>query len=327
MIFTKKNDNTDNIEFLTLEESSQLVDINSIPVIESDNYYFIDYDTISPIREAYDLSVEDIVSTLKYNNLIESNIIVNIEDSNLIEDKSLLEEYNNYQVYSVPSNSIESLVIDEAFDEYENTHDETILDTIVDNYEEIINEAINLRKMKGRHKETFVFSKDGNVKNTEVAKITGDGTEPYTAFKTIKFKIDKNKIPDINAVRNMYKQAASDGKINSVNKQGDNTVTTVKDGTITTNTYTPKENGKYEVKTTVKKKNPNYGKGTLNKAALGVTAGGLALGAAALNRKRISRGISKLNNKLKFYRDKRNSGPIVAKIKQMIRKLQAKLSR
>lgn len=63
------------------------------------------------------------------------------------------------------------------------------------------------------------------------------------------------------------------------------------------------------------------------KAALGVTAGGLALGAAALNRKRIARGISKLNNKLKFYRDKRNSGPIIAKIKQMIRKLQDKLQR
>lgn len=209
---------------------------------------------------------------------------MNIEDSNLIEDESLLEEYNNYQVYSVPSNSIESLVIDEVFDEYENTHDEAILDIIIDNYEDTINEAINLRKMKGRHKETFVFSKDGNVKNTEVAKITGDGTEPYTAFKTIKFKIDKNNIPDIGSVHNMYKQA-------------------------------------------VKKKNPNYSKGTLNKAALGVTAGGLALGAAALNRKRIARGISKLNNKLKFYRDKRNSGPIVAKIKQMIRKLQAKLSR
>lgn len=322
MIYAQKKTTTD---ILTLEESSQLFDINSIPVIEHNDYYSIDYDTISSIRESYDLSVEEIVSILEQSNSID-NIVVNIEDSNLIEDESLLEEYNNYQVYSVPSNSIESLVIDEAFNEYENTYDETILDDIIDNYEDIINEAINLKKMKGRHKETFVFGKDGNVKNTEVVKYTGDD-EPYTAFKTLRFKIDKEDIPDINAVHNKYKQAISNRKINSVDKQGNNTVTTVKDGTITTNTYTPKENGKYEVKTTVKKKNPNYGKGTLNKAALGVTAGGLALGAAALNRKRIARGISKLNNKLKFYRDKRNSGPIVAKIKQMIRKLQAKLSR
>ena len=322
MIYTQKKTITDT---LTLEESSQLIDINSIPVIEHNGYYSIDYDTISSIRESYNLSVEEIVSILEQFNSID-NIVVNIEDSNLIEDESLLEEYNQYQVYSVPNNSIESLVIDEAFDEYENTYDETILDDIIDNYENIINEAINLRRMKGRHTQTYVFNKDGNVKNTEVVKFTGDD-EPYTAFKTLRFKIGKDDIPDFNAIHNSYKQAISDGKINSVNKQGNNTVTTVKDGTITTNTYTPKGNGKYEVKTTTRKKNPNFGKSTLNKAALGVTAGGLALGAAALNRKRIARGISKLNNKLKFYRDKRNSGPIVAKIKQMIRKLQAKLSR
>ena len=66
---------------------------------------------------------------------------------------------------------------------------------------------------------------------------------------------------------------------------------------------------------------------TLAKAATNLSvAGAIATPIALLNRKRIARGISKLNEKLKYYKDKRNSGPIVAKIKQMIRKLQAKLN-
>lgn len=95
-------------------------------------------------------------------------------------------------------------------------------------------------------------------------------------------------------------------------------------------TYIPNATGdSYEV---TKKEFASQGKRqkrntTLAKAASNTIAAGIvATPIALLNRKRIARGISKLNEKLKYYRDKKNSGPIVAKIKQMIRKLQAKLN-
>lgn len=306
MIFTKKNDNTD---ILTIEESSQLFDINSIPVIESDNYYFIDYDTISPIREAYDLSVENIVSTLKYNNLIESNIVVNIEDSNLIEDKSLLEEYNNYQVYSVPTYSDESIIIEAVLQNYEDSGDDTLLENVIDGFELIVvqeetSNGVKVRKFKdpktGREYRVEVENQPSVDNGPVRGKITG---------KTMTMYDDKG-----NVVKARYVTRNRTAFMSGAMKD----------------TYVPNATGdSYEV---TKKEFMSQGKKqkrnvTLAKAASNTLAAGIvATPIALLNRKRIARGISKLNEKLKYYRDKKNSGPIVAKIKQMIRKLQAKLN-
>lgn len=55
---------------------------------------------------------------------------------------------------------------------------------------------------------------------------------------------------------------------------------------------------------------------------IGYAAGGIAI---YKNSDRIQRSINRLQNKLNYYQDKKHYGPIIAKIKLMIRKLQDKL--
>lgn len=56
---------------------------------------------------------------------------------------------------------------------------------------------------------------------------------------------------------------------------------------------------------------------------IGYAAGGIAL---YKNNDRIQRSINRLQNKLNYYQDKKHYGSIIAKIKQIIRKLQSKLT-
>lgn len=305
MIYTQKKTTTD---ILTLEESSQLFDINSIPVIEHDNYYSIDYDTISSIRESYDLSVEEIVSILEQSNSID-NIVVNIEDSNLIEDESLLEEYNQYQVYSVPEYSDESIILEAVLQNYEDSGDDTLLENVIDGFELIVVQEEIANGVKTRK---FKDPKTGKSYRVEIENHpTADNgfVRGKTSGKVMTMYDDKGNVVKVRSVvRNRTPFLSGTQK----------------------DTYIPNAAGdSYEV---TKKEFMSQGKRqkrnvTLAKAATNLSvAGAIATPIALLNRKRIARGISKLNEKLKFYRDKRNSGPIVAKIKQMIRKLQAKLN-
>lgn len=77
-----KNSNENTLEFLTLEESTTLNTISSIPIINSEVYGFIvDNDYVSNIAESLDLDTDDVVHMLmETNNIDDLSVVVKEED-------------------------------------------------------------------------------------------------------------------------------------------------------------------------------------------------------------------------------------------------------
>lgn len=76
------NSNDSSLEFLTLEESTTLNTISSIPVINSEDYgYIVDNDYVSNIAESLDLDIDDVVEIIKEtNNIDDLSVVIKEED-------------------------------------------------------------------------------------------------------------------------------------------------------------------------------------------------------------------------------------------------------
>lgn len=76
------NSNDSSLEFLTLEESTTLNTISSIPVINSEDHgYIVDNDYVSNIIESLDLDTDDVVEIIKEtNNIDDLSVVIKEED-------------------------------------------------------------------------------------------------------------------------------------------------------------------------------------------------------------------------------------------------------
>lgn len=309
----KENDYNVNtiIDYLTEEESNDLRNITSIPVLESNEKYIISYDNIRSISEDYDIEDIEAVAMINESNNIEDSI-VSISESDIILDPTIVDKISNYVIEPLSYNNDENLLMEGFFNAFEESGDYDFLDILEENFEDIIineDKKRKLRKFKGKVKEIYTFSD---------ADLSGSTKDNQTQEKG-------TTVPKVEKVDN-----------NTVSVEQPQSNTQPSQPTNNTNTSTPKPKPAPANTTTTNKPETSgeeeksfYSK---HKKTIGGVGAGLALGGLALaNRKRIANGISALRNKLNKYKMQRKYdksgavGKAIIRIQQMIDRLTARL--
>lgn len=298
----KENEYNDNtiIDYLTEEESNDLRNISSIPVLESNENYIISYDNIRSISEDYDIEDIEAIAMINESNNIEDSII-SISESDIILDPTIVGRISNYIIEPLSYNSNENLLIEGFFNAFEESGDYDFLDILEENFEDIIineDKKRKLRKFKGKVKEIYTFSD---------ADLSGSTKDNQTQEKgTTAPKVEKVDNNTVSVEQPKPKEPNQQPQSNTQPSQPTNK---------------PETSGEGE--------KSFYSK---HKKTIGGVGAGLALGGLALaNRKRIANGISALRDKLNKYKMQRKYdksgavGKAIIRIQQMIERLTARL--
>lgn len=72
-------------EYLTLEESTDINSLESIPVLNSSSGYIVDNDYVTNMAEALDLDTDEVVELIRETNNIDSNILVVVKEEDIID--------------------------------------------------------------------------------------------------------------------------------------------------------------------------------------------------------------------------------------------------
>lgn len=298
----KENEYNDNtiIDYLTEEESNDLRNITSIPVLESNEKYIISYDNIRSISEDYDIEDIEAIAMINESNNIEDSI-VSISESDIILDPTIVDKISNYVIEPLSYNNDENLLMEGFFNAFEESGDYDYLDILEENFEDIIineDKKRKLRKFKGKVKKIYTFS------DTDLSGSTKDNQtqEKGTTVPKVE-KVDNNTV-SVEQPKEPNQQPQSNTQPSQP-------------------TNKPGTGGGEEGEKSF------YSK---HKKAIGGAGAGLALGGLALaNRKRIANGISALRSKLNKYKMQRKYdksgavGKAIIRIQQMIDRLTARL--
>lgn len=355
----KENEYNDNtiIDYLTEEESNDLRNITSIPVLESNENYIISYDNIRSISEDYDIEDIEAIAMINESNNIEDSI-VSISESDIILDPTIVDRISNYVIEPLSYNSDENLLIEGFFNAFEESGDYDFLDILEENFEDIIiNEAKNRKPSKNKNKKKNAAKKrEARLARSIVVnspKSTGDDDSATQAMMSFASQDRQRQgtgtaTPATFTTKEPPKVEKVDDKTVSVEQpkpkeepesQQPQPSTKSTQSTNNTSASTPKPKPATPANTDTTNK-PGTGGGeegeksfySKNKKTIGGVGAGLALGGLALaNRKRIANGISALRNKLNKYKMQRKYdksgavGKAIIRIQQMIERLTARL--
>ena len=130
------NESTSILENATyLSEYESTISPYSIPIVENTRLgtNIVNYEDIERLCEEYGWDTETGIKKIcESNNLDESDITVSVPEERILEDASIMNEFdNNYVVKPLSENDAVAKYVDEMFDSFLESGDETYLDAII----------------------------------------------------------------------------------------------------------------------------------------------------------------------------------------------------